>query len=318
MKTQNHQNLCEIVLPAMGGQFIYRAYPQPYRSFSEVEELFHLAHKEVLRIEKTYTEFHPSELTRVNDFAGKGAYQVSEEFFELLMQSNDYYKKSQGVFDPTYASYLTRWRESVSEGVPLSKLEKIKLKSLVNFSKVKLDSRKQTISIPHPDMKIGLGGIGKGYAVDRAYLKLREEGLVNFSVNGSGDMRVHSHEDAPRPWKIGIRNPFTKNPNQSAGLIQLAQGSVSTSGSYIQKRKGDETGKDHHIVHRYKDSKAPPPVSTTIVGESCMDTDVWGTISMAVEIPVGLQLLNQNDICGVLIDQSGKTHLTNKAMGFFG
>lgn len=306
------KSLCEISLNAMGGSFVYKAYPQNLYRMEEVEELFRQAHAEVLRIEEKFTEFHESVITRINDKAGVEASDIDDELLFLLKESKLYFNKSKGIFDPTYASYISSWRESEQS---LGFFEKMKLKALVDFNKVKLDEKKKTVFLPYKDQKIGLGGIGKGYAVDRAFEFLKEKGLVNFSVNGSGDMRVHSEPDAPRPWKIGIRNPFAKDKDrqQSAGLVQIQNGSVSTSGSYIQN-KG--VSHEHHIVSQYKE-KERHPVSCTIVGESCMDTDVWATIAMAQDIADSLKMLNDEGLYGILIDRKGQSHLTKKALKNF-
>ncbi len=296
----------EKVFSAMGGSFVYKAYPQSLYSKEELKNLFEEAHREVLRIEKKFTEFHPSVITDINDNAGIKPSPLDEELSFLLRESKKYFEKSNGLFDPTYASYLAPWRKR-----EIGFLEKLKLKALVDFNKVKIDESKQTIFLPFKEQRIGLGGIGKGYAVDRAFEFLKAKGVVNFSVNGSGDMRVHSLPDAPRAWKVGIRNPFVKNPKQAAGLVQIQNGSVSTSGSYIQNKGKDSS--DHHIVNKYKGSDRHP-VSCTIVGKTCMDTDVWATIAMAQNIEESLELLNKEGLYGILIDKDGQSHLTNTAI----
>lgn len=299
----------ELILPAMGGNFVYKAYPQSLYKKEEVKALFRSAHEEVKRIEEKFTEFHDSIITRINKNAGKEVSEIDDELLFLLSESERFFERSSGLFDPTYASYLIPWRDHT-----LGFFEKIKLRALVNFKKVKIDKEKKTIFLPYKDQRIGLGGIGKGYAVDRAFEILKEKGLVNFSVNGSGDMRVHSNPDAPRAWKVGIRNPFAKDPQQSAGLVQIHNGSVSTSGSYIQK-KGEDSS-NHHIINRYKD-KSRHPISCTIIGESCMESDVWATIAMTQEIDDTLALLNKEGLYGILIDREGQSHLTNIAMRAF-
>lgn len=299
----------ELILKAMGGSFVYRAYPQSLYRESEVQDLFEEAHREVKRIEEKFTEFHDSVITRINTDAGIKSSSLDDELLYLLQCSRSYYEKSEGLFDPTYASYLSRWREG-----KIGFFEKHKLRALVNFKKVKIDEKKKTIFLPYKDQRIGLGGIGKGYAVDRAFEFLKKKGLVNFSVNGSGDMRVHSSEEAPRPWKIGIRNPFSKDADRSAGLVQIQNGSVSTSGSYIQN-KGKSS--DHHIIHHYEDEERHP-VSCTVVGDSCMDTDVWATIAMTQDIGKAMKLLNSEGIYAILIDKQGRSHLSKKAMENFG
>ncbi len=304
---------CEIILPAMGGSFTYKAFPQQGISYEDVEQLFHKAHAEVERIEDKYTEFKESEVSRINDNAGIKETSIDDETMSLLEQSKKFYNLSHGLFDISYASRNKKWRESSKKKLGL--LQKIKLYGLVDFSKVTLNKQNRTLFLPKRGMKIGLGGIGKGYAVDRAFTLLKKEGMINFSVNGSGDMRVHSHPEAPRPWKIGIRNPFQTDPNISAGLVQINNGSVSTSGSYIQKSTDDQSGRDHHIVARYGISS--PPISCTIIADDCLSSDVWATIAMATTISNALFLLNKNALFGILIDQEGKSHLTQKALANF-
>lgn len=306
--------LCESNFPAMGGQFIYKAYPQNLYRFEEVTALFKEAHQEVLRIENKFTEFKESDLNNINELAGIRPCPIDEEMLFLLSKSGDFFKKSQGVFDLTYASYNQKWRESLKSGKPLTTVEKETLRSLVDFNRVEINTDGMTVFLPYPEMRIGLGGIGKGYAVDCAFQFLRNKGVINFSVNGSGDMRVQSEPDAPRPWKVGIRNPFAKDPNQAAGLVQVQNGSVSTSGSYIQFNKLDAS---HHILTNDKDLNSNPVVSSTIIGDTCLETDVWGTITMALNTSDALALLNKEDIYGILIDKSGKSHLSNRALNSF-
>lgn len=299
---------------AMGGDFIYSTFAQPFLSQKKVSELFTTAHQEVLRIENKYTEFKESEIEKINALAGIGPYNIDEETLYLLDQSKKFYQLSQGIFDITYSSRNKLWREQEKK---ISLVDKIKLKSLVNFNKVIINSASKTISLPSKGMRIGFGGIGKGYAVDRAFEFLKKEGLINFSVNGSGDMRVHSHGSAPRAWKIGIRNPFNKDPSISAGLVQVTNGSVSTSGSYIQRDETDVSGKSHHILAKYSKFSKTPPVSCTIIGENCLDTDVWATIAMATDTKDALKLLEKNLISAIIIDKSGKSFLTHKALSHF-
>ncbi|MCF8059323.1 MAG: FAD:protein FMN transferase [Bacteriovoracaceae bacterium] len=308
---------CELTFSAMGGQFIYKAYPQSLYRIEELKELFQKAHQEVIRIESKFTEFKPSDLNKINDLAGIAPCPIDEEMLFLLSKSSEFFKKSHGVFDLTYASFSKRWRESLTNGQPLTSVDKELLRSNVDFNQVQIDQKAMTVFLPFPKMRIGLGGIGKGYAVDRAFEFLREKGVINFSVNGSGDMRVHSEVDAPRPWKVGIRNPFAKDPNQAAGLVQLQNGSVSTSGSYILKNKSDPSDRDHHIVTSYNDQESSPVVSSTIIGDTCLETDVWGTIAMALDTRDALALLNREEIYGILIDKAGKSHLSEKALKGF-
>lgn len=301
----------------MGGTFIYRAYPQGHLSPSDVKELFIEAHDEVKRIQSKFTEFHPSVLTDINEYAALREVQVDEETWVLLEKAKDFYQKSQGVFDISFAAYAKKWRQAIKDKRTLSEEEKDELRKKVNFENIVLNEKNRSIAFKEQDTQISFGGMGKGYAVDQAFSILRKKGMVNFSVNGSGDMRVHASTDAPRPWRIGIRNPFAKDPQQSAGMVQVRNGGVSTSGSYIQYNSADNSGRDHHVVNFYEDETHPPPVSVTIVGETSMDSDVWATICLAVDTPKAYHLMVENNLYGIIIDKEGKTLLSPRAIQNF-
>lgn len=271
---------------AMGGVFVYKFFPQPYYSKSELKDLFELAHQEVKRIESKFTEFQESFLTHINERAFEEEIIIDEETAYLFTKAREYSMISEGAFDITFRS-------------------PINIKA--DYNDILFCPNQKTLRFRKRELKVSFGGIGKGHAVDCAFDLLRSKGVVNFSVNGSGDMRVHSTKDAPRPWKIGIRNPFSKDPERSAGLVQIKEGSVSTSGTYIQ---GD------HILR--KDWELNSLVSATIQSESCMDSDVWGTICLALDKNTALKLLNDQGIWGVLIDKEGKTLLSERAMKGFG
>lgn len=313
----NQTSAIECHHQAMGGTFTYRAYPQTHLHPDEVRKLFIEAHQEVLRIQDKYTEFHQSFLTHINEQAFHTPIALDDESWFLFEKARDFFQRSEGVFDITFAGYAKVWRKALKEGRTLSEKEKKALRVQVDFRNVILDKAEQTISFKKKETRISLGGLGKGYAVDRAFDFLRTKAMVNFSVNGSGDMRVHASQEAPRPWRIGIRNPFAKDPNQSAGMVQLRNGGVSTSGSYIQKNKSDDSGRDHHVLNFYEDLTTPPPVSVTIISDTAMESDVWATILLAVDTPKAYQIMKEQDLYGILIDKEGKTLLSPKALTNF-
>lgn len=306
----------QLNLPAMGGFFTYSVYPQQHLTLEKTKEYLIDAHDEVLRIEKKFTEFAPSIITTINQ-AGINPVNLDEESYSLIQRSIEFSLLSHGIFDISYATFGQKWRKAVQHGESIPLLEKEKLLSFVNFKNIKLNKEKNTIQLADENMKISLGGIGKGYAVDQAFLQLKKKGISNFAVNGSGDMRVDSHPSAPRPWKVGIRNPFSKDPNQAAGLVQITQGSVSTSGSYVQRNHNDPTGRDHHILRKKDHSSESILVSATVTADTCIESDVWATICLATSTENALTLMKENDLYAILIDESGKSHLSPRALRSF-
>lgn len=296
------------IFKAMGGEFVYLCYPQKNFSKNNIEELFEQAHAEVLRIEKTYTEFHDSELTRINLSASLKPVKINKEMLYLIQESIYYSKRTQGLFDITFATLSSALAKAKKQNLTLTGSEISELRQLIDYRKIVIDQKHSTVFFKHPKTQISFGGIGKGYAVDQAFTYLQSKGLVNFSVNGSGDLRVHSSEDAPRPWKLGIRNPFAKNPTQAAGMVQLANGALVSSGTYVQGQ---------HIIAT-KDNISSEFVSMTLIADTTMKADVYATTLMMMNPTQAMNFLNDEDLIGIGIDISGKTHLSKRALIQFG
>tara|TARA_R110000868_G_scaffold154736_1_gene380920 strand:+ start:39321 stop:40259 length:939 start_codon:yes stop_codon:yes gene_type:complete len=293
---------------AMGGEFVFLAYPQKNKSKDDVLALFNLAIQEVDRIEAKLTDFKDSPFNRINDHAWKNAYVVDDEIFNLLQTALSFSKTTNGLFDISFASLAHRVRVAKAQNKNLSKKEIDYFKSLINYKHIELDPNERTISFANKDMRIGFGGIGKGYAVDRAFELLENNDLINFSVNGSGDMRVHSAPDAPRPWRLGIRNPFAKDSTSAAGIVQLSNGALVTSGNYV---RGD------HIINVNSDAPAEL-ASVTLIDKTALSADVLATALMNLNSSKAMDFLNSRNLIGLAIDLSGKTHLSTQAISHFG
>ncbi len=304
-----------ISLPAMGGEFKYACFPQPHLSINQVHELFEEAHSEVLRIENKLTDFRPSPFQKINELAGVIPCPVDQEIFSLIKYGQLASEKSGGKFDISFASIGHPWRQARKAGRVLEGWERKKLLPWVDYRKIEQNENKQTVFLPSSSMKIGLGGLGKGYAVDRAWELLKKQGMINFSVNGSGDIRVHSHSEAPRKWRFGIRNPLSANPTQACALIELSQGGLCTSGDYVNFSLLNKD--DHHIVDPQTGNSTNEIISATLLTETCLEGDVTATIMLTLSIAEGIEYLNKENLTGILIEKSGKVHLSRKALERF-
>tara|TARA_R110000868_G_scaffold136049_8_gene348821 strand:+ start:961 stop:1899 length:939 start_codon:yes stop_codon:yes gene_type:complete len=293
---------------AMGGEFVLLAYPQKYLSKADVFDLFKLAFNEVDRIESKFTDFKDSPFNQINDFAPKAPYAVDDEVFKLLESAQDYSKLTDGRFDISFASLVHRQREATHNKSPLSQKATDYYRSVINYKDIELDRKTSSVHFLNKDIRIGFGGIAKGYAVDRAFELLKEAGLVNFSVNGSGDLRVHSSDDAPRPWRLGIRNPFAKDPTAAAGIVQLANGALVTSGTYVNGA---------HIINKNQ-SPTQDLVSLTLIEDTAMSADILATALMNMDLNNAISFLDARKSIGIAIDKNGKTHLSQAAIAHFG
>ena len=254
-------------LPAMGHHFSYKILNKGANSNNQLEDIIDIAHREVQRIEFRYSEFLPTSLiSRINENAGLSAIKITPEDFQLFSKSLFFSKLSEGNFDISFRGKIGSYRDIVLSD--------------------------DSIYLKKKGMKISLGGIGKGYAVDMAFNKITERGISNFIINGSGDIRVNSLSNAIRPWHIGIKNPFSID--KFIGQIPIFKGAVATSGNYIQK--------DHITCNRNT------LASVTILSASTTEADVFGTTLFKLGLDDAISFSNKHSISCILIDSHGHVH----------
>ncbi|MBI2340489.1 MAG: FAD:protein FMN transferase [Deltaproteobacteria bacterium] len=288
----------------MGSPFTIRAYASPHIPLRLIHQWIELAFGEIARIEDLLTDFRPSPLNEINRMAGIRPVKVCREIFDLLELCLQISRDSDGAFDISYASVGLVWREAMKTGVPPAREEIDRAKQFVDFRKIGMNPETREVFLPHQEMKIGLGGIGKGYAVDRAFHLLKGLGVENFAVNGAGDIRVHSSPLAPRPWRIGIRNPFAERDAAMGGLL-LQNGAVATSGDY--ERFFRHRGKSYHHVLDGRTGEITRGISSvTIMAASTVTADVCATTAMALGPDEGLKFLeNKRGLSGFLVTADG-------------
>ncbi|NOT80303.1 MAG: FAD:protein FMN transferase [Bacteriovoracaceae bacterium] len=307
---------CKETIKAMGGEFQWSCFPQTYLSKKDVELIFDQARAEVKRIEDKFTDFKPSYFNRINEMAGISPVQVDLETITLIKKAREFSDFSDGIFDISFASVGHLWRQAKDKGNILDKeIIKSQLK-FINYKEVIIDEEKLTVFLPFVQMRIGLGGIGKGYAVDRVYDLFLKQGLTNFMVNGAGDIRVHSRADAPRQWRVSVRNPLSKDPSKSVGVIQLSDGAIASSGGYIHNVKGDQF--NHHIIHPKTGVSAPSVIASTVLAENAIVADVTATILMNLSGLDSVKYLDKMNLNGFVYEADGKCYLSKKSLMNFG
>ncbi|MEO7806634.1 MAG: FAD:protein FMN transferase, partial [Steroidobacteraceae bacterium] len=208
-----------------------------------------------------------SEISRVNAKAFAHPVPVSRELYDLVTTSIGYSRLSKGVFDITYASvgYLYDYRRHVRPD------DKSILAALpgIDYRNLKLDPATRSIRFEHAGMRIDLGGIAKGYAVDRGIEILRRAGFERVMVNAGGDTRVLGDRFG-KPWVVGIRHPDDKD--KLVLRMPLIDAAFSTSGDY--ERFFDEGGVRYHHIIDPRTGKSPHAVrSATIIASTATRTD---------------------------------------------
>ena len=247
-----------------------------------------------------------SELARVNREAAQQAIPLSKELFELLQRSNRVSSLTGGAFDITFASvgFLYDYRK----GVRPNDKQRSEATALINYQQLELDPEQQTVRFGQPGMRIDLGGIAKGYAVDRGMTLLKQLGIENALVRAGGDSRV-SGERWGRPWSIGVRDP--RDPEGVVAMIPLMDVAVSTSGDY--ERFFEQSGvRYHHIINPRTGDSARELQSVTVIGPDATTTDALSTSVFILGLKKGLTLVNQlPGIDAILVDRHGALHYSS-------
>jgi len=286
----------------MGSPFEITAYPGGPSGAAEAAVL--TAYAEVERVEAMLTDFRDSPLTALNAAAGGPPAAVPPELFNLVAFALGICRDSGGAFDITFSAVGMLWREAFRSGVPPAAEAIARARRLVDYSKVELDRDACAIRLPEKGMRIGLGSIGKGYGVDRAFRVMKDLGLENFCVNGAGDLRVASGPGAPRPWRIAVKNPFAAD-GRAAGYMALKSGALVTSGDY--ERYFIHRGKKyHHIIDARTGGVRDDIASVTVLASTAVLGNAYTISAMALGPADGADFLRRRrDASGVIISASG-------------
>jgi len=267
---------------------------------------------EMRRIDKMLSPYiSGSELYRINETAAKAPVSISRELEALIDKSLYYSQISDGAFDISFAS-VGRYYDYRRKFQPDSK-QRQALLNAIDYRLITLDKTHHTLFFAKPQLRIDLGGIAKGYAVDRAISLLRKQGVKHASVSAGGDSRVLGDKNG-RPWLIGIKNPRAKD--QVAVVLPLTDTAVSTSGDYERYFIDQETGQRvHHIINPGTGLSVSGVTSVSILGAMGFDTDPLSTTVFVLGVEKGLQLINRlKGIDGIIIDSKGKMHYSEGLM----
>jgi len=254
------------------------------------------------RIDRLMSPFKPdSELSKINQQASGHPVTISAELFSLLEKSEYYSKLTQGAFDISFSSvgYLYDYRAHKRP----NESQKKNLTAQINYQSIRLDKSKKTVKFDSSKIRIDLGGIAKGHAVDRCIDILINHGIKNAFVNAGGDSRVIGKKN-DRLWYIGIRHP--REEGKLIVNLPLEQVAISTSGDY--ERFFIEDGiRYHHIIDPLTGDSVRNSQSVTILAETSVIADALSTSIFVLGPVKGLALVNDMpDVSAIIIDKNGK------------
>lgn len=235
------------------------------------------AFTEIRRIEKLTGFQNNSEVDRLNRWAGQKPVRVSRDTITILQYIKKMYSLVDGTFDPTVAPLIELWGFGY-EGQPhLPAAEKIRQSlALVDFQQVKVNEVAGTVMLLKPGMRLDLGGIAKGYAIDRAYLILRKAGIKSALINGgSSSIRIIGKRADNHEWQIGIGHP--RKSGNLLGRLTLPHDralgtSADTQNFFIQNGV-----RYHHILNPQTGYPARGKILVTVTAPNAMEADLLST-----------------------------------------
>jgi thiamine biosynthesis lipoprotein len=226
---------------------------------------------------------------------------ITKELFDLLTTAKEYSVITDGAFDITYASvgYLYDFRKHVrpDEG------QISKALPAVDYHHVVLDAKKQTVQFSQQGVRIDLGGIAKGYSVDRGIDVLKSLGFTRAYVSAGGDSRIIGDRFG-KPWMVGIRDP-RKGAGEVITRIPLVDAAISTSGDY--ERFFEENGvRYHHIIDPHTGHSASKVRSATIIGPYATRTDGLSKTAFVLGPEKAMEIYNRlDDIDAIIVKLDG-------------
>ncbi|MFZ1748574.1 MAG: FAD:protein FMN transferase [Saprospiraceae bacterium] len=289
----------------MGNQFVFTAV---HESLDVCKQSVHEGINEVKRIEALLTTFSDDSVTaKINRYAGIKPVIVPEEVFQLIERSKKISDITQGAFDITYGSVDKKlWNfdtSMISLPDPIAAKRNVKL---VNYNNIEMDRSVFSVMLKQKGMRIGFGGIGKGYAAEMAKNKLLSFGIKDGVVNAAGDLTAWGNQPDDAPWTVGIADPDHKNQLFSSFVI--SDRGVATSGDY-EKYVVIDGIKYSHTIDPKTGMPAKGMKSVTVFCPNAELADALTTPMIILGVDAGLYMINQlKGVEAVLIDSDNKIY----------
>jgi thiamine biosynthesis lipoprotein len=266
---------------------------------------------EVSRIEKLLTTFNnDSQTNQINKNAGIRPVKVDKEVLDIIQRSLRISALTDGAFDISYGSFDKRFWNFDKEMISLPDAKEAKESvKLINYQNIILDAQNLTVFLKEKGMRIGFGGIGKGYAAERAKQLLIKNGVKSGIVNAAGDLTTWGNQPNGKPWTIAIADPNAQN--KAFSYINISDVAVATSGNYEKFAIIDGKKYSHTI-----DPKTGFPVagikSVTIICPNAELADAMATPITVLGVDAGLGLINQmKHIACIIIDDDNNIYTSN-------
>lgn len=293
----------------MGTRVSLNVWLSPDKTAVQAGAAMEAALAAMVEVDEHMSEWSPvSELSQLSAAAGGEPKVVTDDLFAVLERAKTIAEDSDGAFDPTFHGVGQLWRFTADATPPTAAQIKAKL-ALVGHDKLHLDATAKTAQLQRAGMKLGLGAIAKGFAVDKASSVLASHGFANHVVEAGGDTYAAGTK-AGKPWAVGIQTPGQKGV---VGALPTSNRAVVTSGDY--QRFFEHEGKRYaHILDPKTGWPVPAersPRSVTLVANNATDADAYATAVAVLGVEAGLAFVEARpDLEAVVIDGAAKVHIS--------
>jgi thiamine biosynthesis lipoprotein len=263
------------------------------------------------RIESLMSDYRDdSELSKVNRLAAQGPVAVSEMTFEILQKAVQFSTLSEGAFDVTVGPLVDLWHKAGETDVPPTEEALAEARRKVGFDNLILDEQNRTVRFAVAGMRVDLGGIGKGYAADKAAEAMKEHGALGGMVAIAGDIRCFGRPPRGQErWRIGVQDPNVApddlGPSQPLLVLALTSEGVSTSGDY-RRFVRIQGHKQSHIMDPGTGRGANRLVSDTIIAPDATTSDALSTAVNVLGLEKGLALVERIPGVEAILIPAGK------------
>jgi len=287
--------------PVMGTEVTFSAYTT---DDNQAEHAFTAAYDEIRRVELLMTDWErpgepESDIVRINKAAGKKPVKVNPETIAVIQKSLEMSARSDGAFDITFAAMHGLWKfdEDMDKSIPTPE-EIAQRRKLINWRDVLVNVKAGTVKLRRAGMRMGLGGIAKGYAVDRCAAVLRAAGLQNFMVQAGGDLYVAGRKGNVN-WVVGVRDP-RGGPRDIIARMPIEDHAFSTAGDY--ERGFVLNGRRyHHIIDPKTGYPATASREVTIFAPNAFLADALDDSVFILGPKRGMELVDSYPDCATLI-----------------
>ena len=269
--------------------------------------------REIKRLEQLLSTWIPeSELSRVNASAGHHPVAVSSETMELVSRSLDMARMTDGGFNIAVGPAVEAWSVTERQRIPTD-AELEQLKPLVDWTSIQLSQTTHTIFLPRSGMRIDVGGIGKGYAADRAAEVMKQAGARGGVVALSGDIKTFGSPPEAAGFLVGIKHP--RQEGELLAIIDLKDEAISTAGDYERYFERDGV-RYHHILDPQSLLPARKCQSVTVIAKEGTLADGLDTGIFVLGPERGMKLVERlPDVEAVIVDQEGRVLVSSGLQG---